>query len=132
MGSCRAFERCSRLHIATDKVARYAAIIAGQFWQEGQLRENKDLLRRHIFATGATDECKLIVSDMHQKNDSFRVEVAERGTKTTDKLGEDTKRFIDQHMVSAERRPPAPSVRRDAAAEHAPRFSGRKPGQSYL
>jgi hypothetical protein len=87
-------------------------------------------LRRHIFATDATDECKLIVSDMHQKNDSFRFEVAERGTKTTDNLGEDTKRFIDRHMVSGAAT--ASAICSAGRRCRTPRFSGRKPGQSYL
>jgi hypothetical protein len=89
-----------------------------------QLRENKDLLRQHIFTTGAPDECKFVASDMHKNNDSFRLEASERGTKTMDDLGEDTKRFIDRHTASGDRQ----RVRRDAAAEHASRFSGRKPG----
>jgi hypothetical protein len=35
-------------------------------------------------------------------------------------------RFIDRHMRPGEKRPPAPSVRRDTGARHALRVGGRK------
>src|SRR5580693_5732994 len=44
-------------------------------------------------------------------------EVLERAFNADDNLSEDTKRFIDRHMVPGEKRPPAPSVRRDAGAD---------------
>jgi hypothetical protein len=56
-------------------------------------------------------------------------EVLERAFDADDNLGEDTKRFIDRHMVPAEKRPPAPSVRRDTGAHHGLRAGGRKTGQ---
>jgi hypothetical protein len=39
-------------------------------------------------------------------------EVLERAFDADDNLGEDTKRFIDRHVTAGEKRPPAPSVRR--------------------
>jgi hypothetical protein len=56
-------------------------------------------------------------------------EVLERAFNADDNLSEDTKRFIDRHMVPGEKRPPAPSVRRDAGADLALRVGGRKTGQ---
>jgi hypothetical protein len=57
-------------------------------------------------------------------------EVLERAFNADDNLGEDTKRFIDRHMVPGETRPPAPSVRRDTAADDdALQVVGRKAGQ---
>ena len=56
-------------------------------------------------------------------------EVLQRAFDADDNLGEDTKRFIDRHMVPGEKRPPAPSVRRDTGADHALRVGGRKTGQ---
>ena len=53
----------------------------------------------------------------------------ERAFNADDNLSEDTKRFIDRHMVPGEKRPPAPSVRRDAGADLALRVGGRKTGQ---
>jgi hypothetical protein len=55
-------------------------------------------------------------------------EVLERAFNVDDNLGEDTKRFIDRHLLLGEKRPPAPSVRRDTGAEHL-RVGGRKSGQ---
>ena len=42
-------------------------------------------------------------------------------------LGEDTKRFIDRHVRPGDKRPAAPSVRRDAGTDQAARL-GRKTG----
>jgi hypothetical protein len=56
-------------------------------------------------------------------------EVLERAFNADDNLSEDTKRFIDRHMAPGEKRPPAPSVRRDAGADLALRVGGRKTGQ---
>jgi hypothetical protein len=41
-------------------------------------------------------------------------EVLERAFDADDNLGEDTKRFVDRHITPGEKRPPAPSVRRDS------------------
>jgi hypothetical protein len=38
--------------------------------------------------------------------------VLERAFDADDNLGQDTKRFIDRHVTAGEKRPPAPSVRR--------------------
>ena len=43
-------------------------------------------------------------------------EVLERAFGADDNLGEDTKRFIDRQIAPGEKRPPAPSVRRDTGA----------------
>jgi hypothetical protein len=51
-------------------------------------------------------------------------EVLERAFDADDNLGEDTKRFIDRHMAPGEKRPPAPSVRRDTGAHQARRKTG--------
>src|SRR5271156_6866001 len=40
-------------------------------------------------------------------------EVVDRAFDADDNLGEGTKRFIDRHMNPGEKRPPAPSVRRE-------------------
>jgi hypothetical protein len=56
-------------------------------------------------------------------------EVLERAVNAEDNLGEDTKRFIDRHMGPGEKRPPAPSVRRDTGADDGVRVGGRKTGQ---
>ncbi len=53
-------------------------------------------------------------------------EVLERAFDADDNLGEDTKRFIDRHVGRGEKRPAAPSVRRDTAADHALRVGARK------
>jgi hypothetical protein len=45
-------------------------------------------------------------------------EVLERAFDADDNLSEDTKRFIDRHMTTGEKRPPAPSVRRDIKTDH--------------
>jgi hypothetical protein len=45
-------------------------------------------------------------------------EVLERAFDADDNLGEDTKRFINRHMTPGEKRPPAPSVRRDIGSDH--------------
>jgi hypothetical protein len=42
-------------------------------------------------------------------------------------LGEDTKRFIDRHVGPGDKRPAAPSVRRDTGTDQAARL-GRKTG----
>jgi hypothetical protein len=55
-------------------------------------------------------------------------EVLERAFDADDNLGEDTKRFIDRHIAPGEKRPPAPSVRRDTGADHALRMGARKTG----
>jgi hypothetical protein len=44
-------------------------------------------------------------------------EVLERAFDADDNLGEDTKRFIDRHITPGEKRPPAPSVRREGVQE---------------
>jgi hypothetical protein len=54
-------------------------------------------------------------------------EVLERAFDADDNLGEDTKRFIDRHVRPGDKRPAAPSVRRDTGADHAARL-GRKTG----
>jgi hypothetical protein len=41
-------------------------------------------------------------------------EVLERAFNADDNLSEATKRFIDRHVTSGEKRPPAPSVRRES------------------
>src|SRR5258708_21293764 len=41
-------------------------------------------------------------------------EVFERAVDGDDTLSEATKRFIDRHMTPGEKRPPAPSVRRES------------------
>jgi hypothetical protein len=56
-------------------------------------------------------------------------EVLERAFDADDNFGEDTKRFIERHIGPGEKRPPAPSVRRDTDADHALRVVGRKSGQ---
>jgi hypothetical protein len=55
-------------------------------------------------------------------------EVLERAFDADDNLGEDTKRFIDRHVRTGDKRPPAPSVRRDTGADHASRVGARKTG----
>jgi hypothetical protein len=55
-------------------------------------------------------------------------EVLEQGFDADVNLSEDTKRFIDRHMPPGDKRPPAPSVRRDPGARHALRAGGRKTG----
>jgi hypothetical protein len=54
-------------------------------------------------------------------------EVLERAFDADDNLGEDTKRFIDRHVRPGEKRPSAPSVRRDTGADQAARVD-RKTG----
>jgi hypothetical protein len=54
-------------------------------------------------------------------------EVLERAFDADDNLSEDTKRFIDRHMATGEKRPAAPSVRRATGADEAARV-GRKTG----
>jgi hypothetical protein len=56
-------------------------------------------------------------------------EVLERALDGDDTLSEATKRFIDRHVSPGEKRPPAPSVRRDTGADQALRAGGRKAGQ---
>jgi hypothetical protein len=51
-------------------------------------------------------------------------EVLERAFNADDNLGEDTKRFIDRHVTPGEKRPPAPSVRRDTGVDQARRKTG--------
>jgi hypothetical protein len=51
-------------------------------------------------------------------------EVLERAFDADDNLGEDTKRFIDRHIAPGEKRPPAPSVRRDTETHQARRKIG--------
>ena len=53
--------------------------------------------------------------------------VLERALDADDNLGEDTKRFIDRHVTPGDKRPAAPSVRRDAGTDQAARL-GRKTG----
>jgi hypothetical protein len=53
-------------------------------------------------------------------------EVLDRAFDADDNLSDDTKRFIDRHVTSGEKRPPAPSLRR--GADHALRVGGRKTG----
>jgi hypothetical protein len=55
-------------------------------------------------------------------------EVLQRAFDGDDTLSGATKRFIDRHVSPGEKRPPAPSVRRDTGAEHR-RVGGRKSGQ---
>jgi hypothetical protein len=54
-------------------------------------------------------------------------EVLERAFDADDNLGEDTKRFIDRHVTPGDKRPSAPSVRRDTGVDQAARL-GRKTG----
>jgi hypothetical protein len=54
-------------------------------------------------------------------------EVLERAFDADDNLGEDTKRFIDRQVRPGDKRPAAPSVRRDTWADQAARLS-RKTG----
>jgi hypothetical protein len=56
-------------------------------------------------------------------------EVLERAFDGDDTLSEATKRFIDRHVSPGEKRPPAPSVRRDTSADHALQVGGLKTGQ---
>jgi hypothetical protein len=56
-------------------------------------------------------------------------EALQRAFDAADNLGEDTKGFIDRHLGPGEKRPPAPSVRRDTGADHALWAGGRKAGQ---
>jgi hypothetical protein len=56
-------------------------------------------------------------------------EVLERAFDGDDTLSEATKRFVDRHASPGEKRPPAPSVRRDTGADDALRVGGRKTGQ---
>jgi hypothetical protein len=56
-------------------------------------------------------------------------EVLERAFDGDDTLSEATKRFVDRHVLPGEKRPPAPSVRRDTRADDALRVGGRKTGQ---
>ncbi len=51
-------------------------------------------------------------------------EVLERAFDADDTLGEDTKRFIHRHMGPGEKRPPAPSVRRETGVDQARRKTG--------
>jgi hypothetical protein len=51
-------------------------------------------------------------------------EVLERAFNADDNLGEDTMRFIDRHMTSGEKRPPAPSLRRATEVDQARRKIG--------
>jgi hypothetical protein len=44
-------------------------------------------------------------------------EVLERAPDADDNLSEDTKRFIDRHTTPGDKRPAAPSVRRDTAPQ---------------
>src|SRR5580704_1156130 len=53
--------------------------------------------------------------------------VLERAFDADDNLGEDTKRFIDRHVTPGDKRPAAPSVRRDAGTDQAA-WVGRKTG----
>jgi hypothetical protein len=53
--------------------------------------------------------------------------VLERAFDADDNLGEETKRFIDRHVRPGDKRPPAPSVRRDTEA-YQPARVGRKTG----
>ena len=46
-------------------------------------------------------------------------ELLERAFDADDNLGEDTKRFIDRHMRPGDKRPPAPSVRREVGTDQA-------------
>jgi hypothetical protein len=55
-------------------------------------------------------------------------EVLERALDADDNLSEDTKRFIDRHMTPGDKRPAAPSVRRDIGADHVSRMGARKTG----
>jgi hypothetical protein len=55
-------------------------------------------------------------------------EVPERAFDADDNLGEDTKRFIARHVTPGDKRPAAPSVRRDTGADHASRAGARKTG----
>jgi hypothetical protein len=54
-------------------------------------------------------------------------EVLERALNADDNLGEDAKRFIDRHVRPGDKRPAAPSVRRDTRTDQAVRL-GRKTG----
>ena len=54
-------------------------------------------------------------------------EVLEGAFDADDNLGEDTKRFIDRHVTPGDKRPAAPSVRRDTEADQAARLA-RKTG----
>jgi hypothetical protein len=55
-------------------------------------------------------------------------EVLERAFDADDNLSEDTKRFIDRHTTPGDKRPAAPSVRRNTVADHAARAGARKTG----
>jgi hypothetical protein len=61
-------------------------------------------------------------------SEDIAAEVLQRAFDADSILGEDTQRFIDRHMGPGEKRPPAPSVRRDTGAEPL-RVGGRKSGQ---
>jgi hypothetical protein len=52
--------------------------------------------------------------------------VLDRAFDADNNLSDDTKWFIDRHVTPGEKRPPAPSLRRDA--DHALRVGGRKAG----
>jgi hypothetical protein len=54
-------------------------------------------------------------------------EVLKRAFDADDNLLEGTKRFIDRYVTPGEKRPPAPSVRRDVGTHHQV-FGGRKAG----
>ena len=51
-------------------------------------------------------------------------EVLERAFNADDNLSEDTRQFIDRHVRPGEKRPSAPSVRRDTGAHQARRKTG--------
>jgi hypothetical protein len=61
-------------------------------------------------------------------SEDIAAEVLERAFDADDNLSEETKRFIERHVTPGEKRPPAPSLRRGADADHALRFGGRKTG----
>jgi hypothetical protein len=61
-------------------------------------------------------------------SEDIAYEVLDRAYDADEVLTEGTKGFIDYHVTPGEKRPPAPSVRRDTGADRASRVGGRKGG----
>jgi hypothetical protein len=61
-------------------------------------------------------------------SEDIAYEVLDQAHDADETLTEGTKSFIDRHVTPGEKRPPAPSVRRDTGADRESRFAGRKAG----
>jgi hypothetical protein len=83
----------------------------------------KKRLQQSVFSSGGDVRARGALRGRRARR-SIRSYAKEPPFDADDNLGEDTKRFIDRHVTLGDKRPAAPSVRRDTEFHQARRKTG--------